>query len=84
MEERSKTGVGSVEEAHEEILDLAGKMLMKGTSPQMVCSCLIAVALRSYMTLMTKEEVVMLLEHIIEDIDRVKPYDITMPSTEVH
>ena len=57
----------SVEEAHEEILDLAGKMLMKGTSPQMVCSCLIAVALRSYMTLMTKEEVVSLLEHIIED-----------------
>ena len=57
---------------------------MKGTPPQMVCSCLIAVALRSYMTLMTKEEVVMLLEHIIEDIDRVKPYDITMPSTEVH
>ena len=53
MEERSKTGVVSVEEAHEEILDLAGKMLMKGTSPQMVCSCLIAVALRSYMTLMT-------------------------------
>jgi len=84
MEERSKTGVVSVEEAHEDILDLAGKMLMKGTPPQMVCSCLIAVALRSYMTLMTKEEVVMLLEHIIEDIDRVKPYDITMPSTEVH
>ena len=50
----------------------------------MVCSCLIAVALRSYMTLMTKDEVVSLLEHIIEDIDRVKPYDITMPSTEVH
>ncbi len=84
MEERSKARVVSVEEAHEDILNLAGKMLQKGTPPQMVCSCLIAVALRSYMTLMTKEEVVMLLEHIIEDIDRVKPYDITMPSTEVH
>ena len=84
MEKRSKASVVSVEEVHSEILDLAGKIMMKGATPQLVCSCLIAVALRSYRTIMSEEEVLMLLGHIIDDIDRVKPYDITMPSTEEH
>jgi len=76
----------TVEEVHNKIIDYAGKLLLEGHPPQLVCSTLIAVALRSYMTLMSKEEVLMLLDHIIDDIDNVKPYDLTsvMPSTEVH
>jgi len=59
---------------------------MEGYKPQLVCSTLIAVALRSYMTLMSKEEVLLLLGHIIDDIDKVKPYDLSniIPSTEIH
>tara|TARA_B100000941_G_scaffold275436_1_gene237293 strand:+ start:80 stop:340 length:261 start_codon:yes stop_codon:yes gene_type:complete len=86
MEKGPKANLVSVEDVHEQILDFAGKLLMDDVDPKLVCSCLIAVALRSYMTIMSKEEVLMLLDHIIDDIDMVKPYDISnaFPSTEVH
>jgi len=92
MEERSQTDMvsidedSSVEEVHNKLIDYAGKLLMEGYKPQLVCSTLIAVALRSYMTLMSKEEVLLLLGHIIDDIDKVKPYDLSniIPSTEIH
>jgi hypothetical protein len=92
MEERSQTDMvsidkdSSVEEVHNKLIDYAGKLLMEGYEPQLVCSTLIAVALRSYMTLMSKEDVLLLLGHIIDDIDKVKPYDLSniMPSTEIH
>ncbi len=89
MEVERKTDLvpdDSVEEVHSKLIDYAGKLMMEGYEPQLICSTLIAVALRSYMTLMSKEEVLMLLDHIIDDIDRVKPYDLSsvLPSTVLH
>tara|TARA_B100001996_G_scaffold366717_1_gene337701 strand:+ start:9224 stop:9457 length:234 start_codon:yes stop_codon:yes gene_type:complete len=63
-------------EVHQKVLDFAGELALKGVNPTMICSVLIAVALRSYRSVMTQEEVVMLLEHMIDDIDQVKPFDI--------
>jgi|TARA_B110000914_G_C15444408_1_gene437710 hypothetical protein len=74
----------SVQEVHDKILNLAGDLMNEGAEASLVCSTLIAVALRSYATFLTQEDLLSLLDLIVKDIDKVRPYDINLPSTELH